>query len=170
MYGMDVAKTSRFVADSCKIFVSSILPLTVSTNLARLNTAIVAHEQLEMNFSTLKDQTENEFQFLYNKNKLLKAENSHLKLQWKDADVCNASKRKSALNILKQVDDSGQQSTMNARAEKDDQQRASDDAIQSAYLLKLDAQDLPDYPMSIGEGKDKWCKYPATRKDNLILV
>lgn len=36
-------------------------------------------------------------------------------------------------------------------------------------IQKLDAQDLPDYPMSIGEGKDKWRKYPATRKD-LILV
>ncbi|KAG1830307.1 hypothetical protein EV424DRAFT_1343556 [Suillus variegatus] len=47
----------------------STLPLTVSVNLARLNTAIVAHEQLETKFSTLKDQTENEFQFLYNENK-----------------------------------------------------------------------------------------------------
>ncbi|KAG1878135.1 hypothetical protein F4604DRAFT_1679863 [Suillus subluteus] len=35
---------------------------------------------LETKFSTLKDQTENEFQFLYNENKLLKAENSRLKL------------------------------------------------------------------------------------------
>ncbi|KAG1748325.1 uncharacterized protein EDB91DRAFT_1079309 [Suillus paluster] len=213
MYGMDVAKTSRSVADSCEIFVSSTLPLTVSANLARLNTTIVAHEQLETKFSTLKDQTENEFQFLYNGNKLLKAENLHLKLQQKDADEhLQHIKAQVSIEYIEagdgadiendegeQVDDSGQQSTTNARAEKDDQQCASDDAIQSAYLLvvvrqqktkqntrtkdlvgesfrillgiqKLNVQDLPGYPMSIGEGKDKWRKYLATRKDDLILV
>ncbi|KAG1886792.1 hypothetical protein F4604DRAFT_1675637 [Suillus subluteus] len=171
------------------IQVLSTLPLTVSANLARLNTAIVAHEQLETKFSTLKDQTENEFQFLYNENKLLKAENSHLKLQRKDA-VKRLRRIKAQVSIEyieagdgadiendegEQVDDSGQQSTTNVRAEKDDQQHASDDAIQSESfrillgIQKLDAQDSPDYPMSIGEGKDKWRKYPARRK-NLILV
>ncbi|KAG1856727.1 hypothetical protein F4604DRAFT_1685374 [Suillus subluteus] len=163
------------------IQVLSTLPLTVSANLARLNTAIVAHEQLETKFSTLKDQTENEFQFLYNENKLLKAENSHLKLQRKDA-VKRLRRIKAQVSIEyieagdgadiendegELVDDSGQQSTTNVRAEKDDQQHASDDAIQSAYAMAQESKIcekcfsmlVHEQPCSILSIADKYAKW-----------
>lgn len=117
----------------------------MSANLARLNATIVTHEQLETKFSTFKDQAERKFQFLYNENKLLKAENSHLKLQQKDVDE-RLRRIEAQLGIEyieagddadiendegEQVDDGGQQSSANVKAEKDDQQRASDDALKS---------------------------------------
>ncbi|KAG1820631.1 hypothetical protein EV424DRAFT_1556297 [Suillus variegatus] len=167
----------------------------MSANLARLNATIVAHEQLETKILTFKDQAEKKFQFLYNENKLLKAQNSHLKLQQKDADerlqcieaqvsieYIEASDNADIKNDEdegEQVDDGGQQSSANVRVEKDDQQRASDDALKSKIfrdlvgesfkillgIQKIDAQHLPGYPMGIGEGTDKWPKDPATGKD-----
>ncbi|KAG1812590.1 uncharacterized protein BJ212DRAFT_1483196 [Suillus subaureus] len=146
----------------------------MSANLARLNATI-------------------KFQFLYNKNKLLKAENSHLKLQQKDADEqLRCIEAQVGIEYIQagddadvendegeQIDDGGQQSSTNVKVEKDDQQHASDDALKSKIfkdlvgesfkillgLQKLDAQHLPGYPMGIGEGTDKWPKDPATGKD-----
>ncbi|KAG2353481.1 hypothetical protein BDR07DRAFT_1496188 [Suillus spraguei] len=118
----------------------------MSANLARLNATIVAHEQLEMKFSTFKDQAEKKFQFLYNENKLLKAENSHLKLQQKDADE---RLRRIEAQVGIEYIEAG-----------DDADIANDEGIQ-----KIDAQHLPGYPMGIGEGTDKWPKDPATGKD-----
>ncbi|KAJ8580306.1 hypothetical protein M405DRAFT_890622 [Rhizopogon salebrosus TDB-379] len=165
----------------------------MSANLARLNAAIVAHEQLETKFSTFKDQAEKKFQFLYNENKLLKAENLHLKLQQKDADErLRRIEAQVGIEYIEagdgadiendegeKVDDGGQQSSANVKAEKDDQQRASDDALKSKIfrdlvgesfkallgVQKLDAQHLPGYPMGIGEGTDHWPKDPATGKN-----
>ncbi|KAG2343763.1 hypothetical protein BDR05DRAFT_1022312 [Suillus weaverae] len=165
----------------------------MSANLVRLNATIVTHEQLETNILTFKDQAERKFQFLYNENKLLKAENTHLKLQQKDMDEC-LRRIEAQLGIEyieasddadiendegEQVDDAGQQSSANVKAEKDDQQHASDDALKSKIfrdlvgesfkillgIQKLNAQHLPGYPMGIREGTDNWLKDPATGKD-----
>ncbi|KAF8119205.1 hypothetical protein EV363DRAFT_1298025 [Boletus edulis] len=56
----------------------------MSANVARLNAAVLAVEQLERSFSEYKDKAEKQVQLLYQENKLLKAENAHLKDEQKD--------------------------------------------------------------------------------------
>lgn len=56
----------------------------MSTNIARLNAAILANEHLERDFHEFKDKTEKQVQLLYNENKLLKAQNAHFKDEQKE--------------------------------------------------------------------------------------
>ncbi|KAG9308194.1 hypothetical protein JVU11DRAFT_12342 [Chiua virens] len=135
----------------------------MSNNIVRLNATVLAVEQLERSFSEFKDKTEKQIQLLYQENKLLKAENTHLKVEQKDF-LERLSRIESQLGIV-YVDDEdpgvtaqgGTSDTTNTgpgtvgvttdervreveKVNKDPELKASDDALKSKVFRDLVAK------------------------------